>query len=108
MNDRGNKEELPPGWSYNPSRWRHRLPLVLAACVGLAIALYLTAYQMRWIKRVEDPFFGYGSDIVLNSPLSTLLPIPDAALGALGYFVDVAAGLIGGSLRWKTLPWMVL
>jgi hypothetical protein len=32
----------PPGWSYNPSSWSERLPLVGLALVGFAIAISLT------------------------------------------------------------------
>lgn len=99
---------IPPGWNYNPASWRERLPLVVVALVGCCIASYLAAYQFRVIHGVWDPFFGEGSEKILNSPLSTVLPIPDAALGAIGYGVDVATGLIGGRARWRTMPWIVI
>jgi len=37
-----------------------------------------------------------------------ILPIPDAALGALAYLVDAVTGAIGGTARWRTMPWMVV
>ena len=49
-----------------------------------------------------------GSRTVLTSPVSRLPPIPDAALGALGYLVDAATGVIGRRDRWRTMPWIVL
>jgi uncharacterized membrane protein len=35
-------------------------------------------------------------------------PVPDAALGAVGYLVDAITGAIGGRRRWRTMPWMVV
>ena len=55
-----------------------------------------------------EPFFGDGSRVILNSPLSHILPIPDAAIGAMGYLVDAITGAIGGRRRWRTMPWMVV
>jgi hypothetical protein len=34
--------------------------------------------------------------------------VPDAALGAFGYLLDVVTGLVGGRRRWRTMPWMVV
>jgi uncharacterized membrane protein len=99
---------MPPGWSYNPSSWGERLPLVGVALAGLGIALYLALYQWRVLDSVWEPFFGRGSAVVLNSPVSRLLPIPDAALGALGYVLDAVSGVIGGTDRWRSKPWVVL
>jgi uncharacterized membrane protein len=99
---------IPPGWSYNPSSWSERLPLIGVALAGFAIALYLALYQWRVIPSVWEPFFGRGSITVLNSPVSRLLPLPDAALGALGYVLDAVSGIIGGTDRWRTKPWIVL
>lgn len=98
----------PPGWSYNPSTWGQRLPIVGAAVVGLAIAVYLTLFQLKVVGTVWEPFFGDGSRRVLTSKVSTLLPVPDALLGALGYLADAATGAIGGTARWKTMPWIVI
>ena len=98
----------PPGWSYNPSEWGQRLPIVGAALVGLAIATYLALYQLRVLPTVWEPFFGSGSRTVLNSGVSRILPIPDAALGAFGYLLDAVTGAIGGRDRWKSMPWIVI
>lgn len=57
---------------------------------------------------VWEPFFGYGSTKILNSSVSHVLPIPDAALGAFGYLVDAVTGAIGGTRRWRTMPWIVI
>lgn len=98
----------PPGWSYNPSSWAQRLPIVGLAVLGLAIALYLALFQWGVVGTVWEPFFGNGSRIILQSRVSHLLPIPDAALGALGYLVDAVTGIIGGRERWRRMPWIVL
>jgi hypothetical protein len=98
----------PPGWSYNPSDWSQRLPLVGLALVGFAIAGYLALYQWGIFIEVWDPFFPGGSERILHSSLSQLLPIPDAALGAIGYLLDAVSGAVGGRARWRTMPWIVI
>src|ERR1044071_4613164 len=97
---------LPPGSRRNPSGWPERLIAIALASAGFAIALYLALYQWGIIRDVWEPFFGNGSYLVLHSGLSRLLPVPDAALGALGYAAEFITGLIGGGQRWRTLPWM--
>jgi uncharacterized membrane protein len=92
----------------NPSRWRERLPVVLLATAGLSIASYLAAYQLGFVRKVWEPFFGAGSERVLHSFVSRLLPIPDAVAGALGYFAELITALIGGEQRWRTSPSLVL
>lgn len=101
-------QHTPPGWSYNPSAWGERLPIVGLATVGLAIATYLSLYQWNIFPTVWEPFFGNGSQTVLTSGVSRILPIPDAALGALGYLADAVTGVIGGRGRWKRMPWIVI
>ena len=100
--------DVPPGWSYNPSTWGQRLPIVGAAIVGVGIATYLALFQLNVFPTVWEPFFGDGSRKVLTSSLSHVLPVPDAALGALGYLADAVTGAIGGTKRWKTMPWIVI
>src|SRR5688500_3347707 len=91
---------IPPGWDYNPASWGQRIPIVVLAVIGFAIATYLSLYQFEIIPDVWEPFFGNGSLEILNSPISNILPIPDAALGALGYLADALGGIIGGTKRW--------
>lgn len=102
------EQHIPPGWDYNPSTWGQRLPIVIAALVGFGIATYLTLFQLKVIDTVWEPFFGNGSREVLTSKLSTVLPVPDAALGAFGYLVDAVAGILYGTRRWQTKPWIVI
>jgi len=99
---------VPPGWTYNPSTWPQRLPLVFIALIGFGIAMYLGLYQLKIIDHVWDPFFGGQTEKILTSPVSKLLPIPDALLGAFGYVIDAVTGIIGGTERWKTKPWIVI
>ena len=101
-------EGTPPGWDANPSSWRQRLPIVAVALVGFGIATYLTLYQLEVFDTVWEPFFGDGSETVLNSGVSHALPIPDALLGALAYLLDAVAGVVGGTRRWRTMPWIVV
>jgi uncharacterized membrane protein len=104
--------DAPPGWSYNPSSWPQRLPIIGLAALGFVIAAWLALYQVReqapFVMTVWEPFFGNGSEVILNSWVSELLPVSDAALGALGYLADAVTGGIGGRRRWRTMPWLVV
>ena len=99
---------IPSGWDYNPSTWSQRIPIVVLAIVGFLIAVYLSLYQFEIIDTVYEPFFKDGSVTILNSKISKILPIPDAALGAFGYLIDAVTGLIGDTKRWRNKPWIVI
>jgi uncharacterized membrane protein len=99
---------VPPGWDYNPSDWMQRLPIVAIAIVAFCIAGYLALYQLGVFETVWEPFFGDGSEKILHSWVSRLLPVSDATLGAFGYLVDAMTGLIGGRDRWRRMPWLVV
>ena len=103
-----NNENIPPGWDYNPSSWPQRIPLVVIALIGFLIALYLGLYQVKIFPTVWEPFFGDGSERVLNSFISEALPVPDGLLAAFGHLLDVVTGIIGKTDRWKTKPWIVI
>ncbi len=93
----------------DPSRWSARIPVAGLALIGFAIAAYLAAYQIGLLAAPWDPLFGAASaERVLHSALARALPLPDAALGAVGYAVEIAADLAGGRRRWLTHPWLVL
>jgi hypothetical protein len=79
----------------------------LAVC-GFFVAPYLALYQWRVITAVWEPFFGNGSRTILDSSVSRILPISDAALGAMGYLGDAVTGVIGGRDRWRRMPWIVI
>lgn len=103
------QDDTPRGWAYNPSAWSQRLPIIVLGFVGMCIAGYLSAYQFGWVSRVWDPVFGSESTArVLESPVSKLFPVSDALLGALGYLGDWVFGAIGGTKRYKTMPWVVV
>jgi uncharacterized membrane protein len=99
--------EVPPGWSYNPSSWSQRAPLIATGALGWFISRYLAAYQLGYTTQVWEPFFGPGSKSVLESEVSRMWPISDAGLGALAYTIETLMGWMGGTSRWRTMPWMV-
>jgi uncharacterized membrane protein len=101
-----------PPWKYNPSSWRHRVPICLLAGVAFLISSYMALYQWRLIGDVWDPVFGEQSKQVLDSAVSERMRqwmrVPDAALGAIAYLGDLLFGLAGSTRRWQYRPWMVL
>ncbi|WP_132031157.1 NAD-dependent epimerase/dehydratase family protein [Aquabacter spiritensis] len=108
-------DDRPLGWSYSPSSFTQRVPIVALAFVGLFVSRYLAAYQMGHIDGLWDPFFGpgeapvrNGSEAVVTSWVSKGFPIADAGLGAFAYGLDILAGAIGDRRRWRTMPWMVV
>lgn len=105
-------EHKPPMWSYNPSAWSQRLPIIALATVGVFIAGYLASFQLELVDSVWDPFFGQGTEKVLASDMSHTLSkymlMPDALLGMFAYLLDVVTGAIGGRERWRTMPWIVI
>ncbi|MFW6060884.1 MAG: vitamin K epoxide reductase family protein [Phycisphaeraceae bacterium] len=98
----------PPGWSYNPSSWPQRSVLIALAVGGWLVSRYLGAFQMGYIEHAWDPFFGNGTRRVLNSDLSHMWPVSDAAFGAIAYTFEFAMAWMGAPSRWRTMPWMVL
>ncbi len=99
--------EIPPGWSYNPSSWNQRLPIILLTFFAWMSSRYMAAYQLGYIDYIWDPFFHDGTRSVITSPLSKSFPISDAGLGALVYTLEVLLGLKGSTRRWYTMPWIV-
>lgn len=102
------RSTIPAGWEYSPSSWSCRGPLIALAIADCLIAVYLALYQYDVISSVWEPFFGGGSKAVLNSWLSHVLPVSDAALGAGVYAADAVLGVIGGEDRWRSKPWAVI
>lgn len=99
---------IPPGWSYNPSAWIQRIPVIALGFVGWMIARYLAAFQLGYIDSVWDPVFGHGTFDVITSTVSRMFPVPDAGLGAFAYTLEALMGCKGGENRWRTMPWMVV
>lgn len=107
--------EVPPGWSFNPSAWTQRIPIIALAVVGLLFSRYLAAYQMEQIDGVWEPFFAgsladpqNGTEEIITSSVSEAWPVPDAAVGAYTYMVEILTGIVGSRARWRTMPWLVL
>ena len=107
--------DTPPGWSYNPSTWTQRIPIIMLALVGVYIARYLTAYQLEQIDNVWEPFFEgsatdprNGTEEIITSSISKAWPVPDAAVGGYTYVLEILTGIIGSRRRWRTMPWLVI
>lgn len=107
--------EVPPGWSFNPSSWTQRLPIIVLAVVGLLFSRYLAAYQMGHVNGVWEPFFAgsatdpqNGTEEIVTSSVSEAWLVPDAAVGAYTYMLEILTGIIGSRARWRTMPWLVL
>jgi uncharacterized membrane protein len=108
-------DDRPLGWTYSPSSFTQRLPIVALAFIGFFVSRYLAAYQLGHIDGLWDPFFGpggaateNGSETVVTSSVSKAFPIADAGFGAFAYALDILAGSIGDRRRWRTMPWMTL
>src|SRR5947207_3393583 len=67
--------EIPPGWTYNPSSWHQRAPMIVLGFLGWLISRYLAAYQLGYTSSVYEPFFGEGTQRVLTSKVSQMWPI---------------------------------
>ncbi len=100
--------EIPPGWTYNPSSWHQRIPIIFLAIVNWFLARYLAAYQLGYIDSVWDPFFGLGTEKVITSMISQRFPVSDAGMGALAYSLEAIMGAKGTTRRWHTMPWLVV
>jgi hypothetical protein len=98
---------IPPGWSYNPSSWPQRAPIITLAVVSFFAARYMAAFQLGHIDSVWEPFFGDGTRRVLTSDVSRAWPVSDAGLGAMTYLIEALMGFMGDERRWRTMPWMV-
>jgi hypothetical protein len=99
--------ERPPGWTYNPSSWLQRTPIIALGWVGFFFARLMAAYQFGYIDNLWDPFFGNGTEEILDSDISMAWPVSDAGLGVFAYTIEALMGYMGGTDRWRTMPWMV-
>ncbi|HEV8439508.1 MAG TPA: vitamin K epoxide reductase family protein [Methylomirabilota bacterium] len=99
--------EIPPGWTYNPSSWHQRAPIIALGFAGWFISRHLAAVQLGYMGAAWEPFFGPGTDRVLHSTVSQMWPISDAGLGAAAYTFETLMGFMGGATRWRSMPWMV-
>ena len=99
--------DVPQGWSYNPSSWPQRAPIIALALVGFFLSRQMAAFELGHLTTFGDPFFGAGTESVLTSTVSRAFPIPDGGLGALAYMIEFLMGFMGVKRRWRTMPWMV-
>lgn len=104
--DRG--PEIPLGWSYNPSSWTQRIPVIFLGLIGWLAARYMAAFQLGYIESICDPVFGDGTKNVLHSDISKSFPVSDAGLGAVAYILEALLGCRGGTKRWHQMPWSVV
>lgn len=107
--------EVPPGWSYNPSAWTQRLPIIALALIGLYVSRYLAGYQLGYIPEVWDPFFAgepsdpqNGTEEIITSSVSKAWAVSDAAVGGYVYMLEILTGIVGSRMRWRTMPWLVV
>jgi nucleoside-diphosphate-sugar epimerase len=106
---------IPPGWSYNPSDWTQRLPIIALAFIGLYASRYLAGYQLELLDHVWEPFFAgnpadpqNGVEEIITSAVAEAWPVSDAGLGAITYVLEILTGVIGLRARWRTMPWLVV
>jgi nucleoside-diphosphate-sugar epimerase len=106
---------VPPGWSYNPSAWTQRLPIIALALVGLFVSRYLAGYQLGHLDNVWEPFFTgspadpqNGTEEIITSRVAEAWPISDGGLGGIIYILEILTGIIGLKARWRTMPWLVV
>jgi nucleoside-diphosphate-sugar epimerase len=106
------ESDLPIGWTYSPSTYLQRLPIIALGAIGLLIARHLAAYQLGHIDAAWEPFFSgsggrNGTETIITSDVSKAWPVADGGLGAVAYTFEVLMGVMGGRQRWRTMPWMV-
>ena len=99
--------DVPPGWTYNPSTWPQRAPVIALATISFFLARYMASYQLGHIPNAWDPLFGRGTELVLTSAVSRAFPVSDAGLGAYTYLLELLSAVMGDGRRWRTMPWMV-
>jgi hypothetical protein len=107
--------QVPQGWTYNPSSWTQRIPIIALALIGLYVSRYLAAYQLGYVSDVWEPFFQgsvedprNGTEEIITSEVSEAWPDSDAALGGYTYGLEILTGIVGSRARWRTMPWLVL
>lgn len=105
--------DTPPGWTYSPSTYVQRMPIIALGAIGFFLSRILTAYQLGHIDAVWEPFFGSpgmlnGTEYIITSDVSKAWPIADGGLGAMSYMFEILMGAMGGRARWRTMPWMVM
>lgn len=85
--------ETPPGWTYNPSSWTQRAPIIALGLIGYLLARPLAGYQLGHSTRMLE---------------SEAWPVSKLGLGAMIYLIEILSAYIGDTRRWRTMPWMVM
>ncbi|MGA8164960.1 MAG: vitamin K epoxide reductase family protein [Waddliaceae bacterium] len=106
--ERFTQEPIPPGWSYNPSSFYQRLPIVFLSFFAWMFSRYMAFYQLGYTGTVWDPVFGVGTEKVITSAISQKFPVADAGLGACAYTLEMIMAVHGAERRWYAIPWFVL
>lgn len=106
------ESDVPPGWSYSPSTYLQRLPIIALGAMGFMLSRILTAYQLGHVETVWEPFFDVagplnGTEAIITSDVSKAWPVADGGIGAMSYMFEILMGAMGGRARWRTMPWMV-
>ena len=100
--------DRPPGWSYNPSSWPQRAPVIALAFVAFFLSRQMAAYQLGYTTTVWEPFFTPGTAAIHTSDVSKAFPISDAGLGGSRVPDRGLMGFMGDKQRWRTMPWIVM
>jgi hypothetical protein len=106
------KHAVPPDWTYSPSSWPQRLPIIALGLFGFLVARYLAAFQLGHVNAVWDPIFDgalarNGTEHIITSGLSRAWPVAGAGLAATVCMLVALTGAMGAATRWRTMPWMV-
>ncbi|HUE44741.1 MAG TPA: vitamin K epoxide reductase family protein [Aestuariivirgaceae bacterium] len=106
------KNAIPPGWTYSPSSWLQRLPIIALGLFGFLVARYLAAFQLGHVNAVWDPVFDgalarNGTEHIITSDVSRAWPVAGAGLGATAFMLEALTGAMGAATRWRTMPWIV-
>jgi len=106
------RSDLPAGWTYSPSTYLQRVPIIALGLFGLLLSRHMAAYQLGHIDAAWEPFFAgrgalNGTEDIITSDVSKAWPIADAGLGAVTYMFEILMGAMGDRRRWRTMPWMV-
>ena len=51
--------DVPLGWSYNPSSWPQRAPIIALALVGFFLSRQMAAFELGQVTTFTDPFLGW-------------------------------------------------
>src|SRR3546814_16901877 len=61
--------DVPPGWTYSPSTYLQRLPIIALGAVGFFIARWLAAYQLGHVDEVDRKSGVWGKSVSVRVDL---------------------------------------